>query len=41
MDAYVTKPIHPAELFSVIQNVLQSSAAQDASTLTSPVPSSH
>jgi PAS domain S-box-containing protein len=41
MDAYVTKPINPAELFSVIQNVLQSSAAQDASTLTSPVPSSH
>jgi PAS domain S-box-containing protein len=41
MDAYVTKPINPAELFRVIQNVLQSSAAQDASTLTGPVPSSH
>jgi PAS domain S-box-containing protein len=35
MDAYVTKPINPAELFRVIQNV-QSSAAQDAP----PVPSS-
>ena len=40
MDAYVTKPIRPAELFSVIQTVLQSSAAQDASTPTTPAPSS-
>jgi len=41
MDAYVTKPINPAELFSAIGNALQSSAAHDASTLTGPVPSSH
>jgi len=40
MDAYVTKPIRPAELFSVIQNVLQSSAAQDVPTQLTPVPSS-
>jgi two-component system sensor histidine kinase/response regulator len=40
MDAYVTKPIRPAELFSAIQNALQSSAVPDASTLTTPVPSS-
>ena len=39
MDAYVTKPIRPAELFQVIQNVLQSYAAGDASTLLTPVPS--
>ncbi len=39
MDAYVTKPIRPAELFQVIQNVLQSYAAGDASTLLAPVPS--
>jgi DNA-binding response OmpR family regulator len=39
MDAYVTKPIRPAELFSVIQSVLQSSAAQNGSTLLTPVPS--
>jgi len=41
MDAYVTKPIRPAELFGVIQNVLESSAAQDASTLNTPLPTSH
>jgi len=40
MDAYVTKPIRPAELFGVMQNVLQSSAAQDAPTQPPPVPSS-
>ena len=40
MDAYVTKPIRPAELFTVIQNILQSSAAGDAPTLLTPVPSS-
>jgi CheY-like chemotaxis protein len=40
MDAYVTKPIRPAELFKVIQNLLQSSATGDASTLLTPVPSS-
>jgi CheY-like chemotaxis protein len=40
MDAYVTKPIRPVELFMVIQNVLRSSAAGDASTLLTPVPSS-
>jgi len=40
MDAYVTKPIRPAELFTVIQNILQSSAPGDAPTLVTPVPSS-
>ncbi len=40
MDAYVTKPIRPAELFGVIQDVLQSAAAQDPSALLPPVPSS-
>jgi CheY-like chemotaxis protein len=40
MDAYVTKPIRPAELFAIIQNVLQSSADGDASTRLTPVPSS-
>jgi len=40
MDAYVTKPIRPAKRFSVIQNVLQSSAARDASTVLTPVPTS-
>jgi len=40
MDAYVTKPIRPAELFTVIQNILQPSAAGDATTLLTPVPSS-
>jgi CheY-like chemotaxis protein len=40
MDAYVTKPIRPAELFSVMQNVLESSAARDASTILTPVPTS-
>jgi len=40
MDAYVTKPIRPAELFSVIQDVLQSSAAHDAGKLNTLVPSS-
>jgi PAS domain S-box-containing protein len=41
MDAYVTKPIRPAELFGVIQEVLQSSAARDVSTILTPTPSSH
>jgi two-component system sensor histidine kinase/response regulator len=40
MDAYVTKPIRPAELFAVIQNVLQSSAATEPPTLLTPVPTS-
>jgi CheY-like chemotaxis protein len=40
MDAYVTKPISPVELFTTIQTVLQSSAAGDPSTLLTPVPSS-
>jgi PAS domain S-box-containing protein len=40
MDAYVTKPIRPAELFTAIQNVLQSSVAGDPPTLLTPVPSS-
>jgi PAS domain S-box-containing protein len=40
MDAYVTKPIRPAELFGVMQNLLQSSVAQDAPTQLPPVPSS-
>jgi PAS domain S-box-containing protein len=40
MDAYVTKPIRPAELFGVIRKVLHSSAAQEAPTPLSPVPSS-
>ena len=40
MDAYVTKPIRPAELFTVIQHVLQASATGDSSTLLTPVPSS-
>ena len=39
MDAYVTKPIRPAELFQVIQNLLQPYPAGDASTLLTPVPS--
>jgi PAS domain S-box-containing protein len=40
MDAYVTKPIRPAELFGVIQKVLESTAARDASKPLIPVPSS-
>jgi PAS domain S-box-containing protein len=40
MDAYVTKPIRPAELFGVIQNVLETSATGDAATPLAPVPSS-
>src|SRR5258708_31200080 len=40
MDAYVTKPIRPAAWFTVIQHILQSSAAGDAPTLLTPVPSS-
>ena len=41
MDGYVTKPIRPSELFNVIQNVLQSFAAKDASPPNTLVPSSH
>jgi CheY-like chemotaxis protein len=40
MDAYVTKPIRPTELFGVMRNLLQSSVAQDAPTHLPPVPSS-
>jgi DNA-binding NarL/FixJ family response regulator len=40
MDAHVTKPIHPEELFRVIQEVLQSSSAWDPSTTLTPAPSS-
>ena len=40
MDAYVTKPIRPAELFSAIRTVLPESAARDATTVLAPVPSS-
>jgi CheY-like chemotaxis protein len=40
MDPYVTKPIHPEELFRVIQEVLQSSSAWDPSTTLTPAPSS-
>ncbi len=40
MDAYVTKPIRPTELFGVMRNLLQSSVAQDAPTQLPPVPSS-
>jgi two-component system sensor histidine kinase/response regulator len=40
MDAYVTKPIRPVELFTVIKSVLQSSAAGEPSTLLAPVPTS-
>jgi CheY-like chemotaxis protein len=36
MDAYVTKPIRPAELFGVIQDVLQSATAKDRSALLPP-----
>jgi CheY-like chemotaxis protein len=40
MDAYVTKPIRPVELFSAIRSVLQESAARDATPVLAPVPSS-
>jgi two-component system, sensor histidine kinase and response regulator len=40
MDAYVTKPIRPGELFSVIEDVLRSSCAEEASANLPPVPSS-
>ena len=40
MDAYVTEPIRPAELFAVMQNVLQSSATTESSTGLTPVPCS-
>ena len=40
MDAYVTKPIRPVELFAAIHDVLQSSAATEPPTLLTPVPSS-
>ena len=40
MDAYVTKPIRPAELFSAIRNVLEGSTVQDAPGILTPVPSS-
>ncbi len=40
MDAYVTKPIRPAELFAVIQTVLQSSTVTGSLAVLTPVPSS-
>jgi two-component system, sensor histidine kinase and response regulator len=40
MDAYITKPTHPEELFRVIQEVQQSSSAWDPSTTLTPAPSS-
>jgi CheY-like chemotaxis protein len=40
MDAYVTKPIRPADLFRTIRQVLEESAARDARTVLTPVPSS-
>jgi two-component system, sensor histidine kinase and response regulator len=40
MDAYVTKPIRPAELFGVIQKVLESSTGQEAPSPLTPVRSS-
>jgi PAS domain S-box-containing protein len=40
MDAYVTKPIRPAELFRAIGEVLKESAARDATTVLAPVQSS-
>jgi PAS domain S-box-containing protein len=40
MDAYVTKPIRPAELFRVIQDVLQLSGARNVSPVLTPGPSS-
>jgi len=40
MDAYVTKPIRPVELFSAIRSVLQESAARDTTTVLAPIPSS-
>ena len=39
MDAYVTKPIRPRELFGVIQDVLQVATAKDPSSLLPPIPS--
>ncbi|HXH68123.1 MAG TPA: response regulator [Candidatus Limnocylindrales bacterium] len=39
MDAYVTKPIRPRELFGVIQDVLQLATAKDPSSLLPPIPS--
>jgi len=40
MDAYVTKPIRPADLFKAMRDVLQASTARPASTILTPVPSS-
>lgn len=40
MDAYVTKPVRPAELFSAIRTVLKESAAREATPVPAPVPSS-
>jgi CheY-like chemotaxis protein len=40
MDACVTKPIRPVELFSAIRGVLEESTARDATTVLAPVPSS-
>ena len=40
MDAYVTKPIRPAELFGVIQKVLEPSTGQETPSPLTPVRSS-
>ena len=40
MDAYVTKPIRPAELFRVIQDVLGSPTARNPDAILTPTPSS-
>jgi CheY-like chemotaxis protein len=40
MDAYVTKPIRPVELFSAIRGVLEESTARDVTTVLAPVRSS-
>ena len=40
MDAYVTKPIRPAELFKVMEEVLQVASLRQAPTIHTPVPSS-
>lgn len=40
MDAYVTKPIRPAELFRAMREVLEEPAARDTTTVLAPVQSS-
>jgi CheY-like chemotaxis protein/nitrogen-specific signal transduction histidine kinase len=40
MDAYVTKPIRPAELFRAMREVLEGSGGREATTVLAPVQSS-